>query len=90
MGVSSATASDWCNSKKIPRTDKLVDISSWLMIELTDLLTIKERKEDEIDDITFRLKDDARFRSDVELLYHLNEENLAKLEDYIKLLSVRG
>lgn len=90
MGVSSAIASDWCNSKKIPRTDKLVDIASWLMIELTDLLSVKERNEDEINDIIFRLKDDIRFRSDIEAIHRFSEENLAKLEDYIKLLSVRG
>ena len=38
MGVSSATASDWCNGKKIPRTDKLGALCAWLEIELDDLL----------------------------------------------------
>ena len=36
--VSSATASDWCNGKKMPRADKLKAICSWLGIELSDLL----------------------------------------------------
>lgn len=38
MGVSSATASDWCNYKKIPRIDKIGKICAWLGIELDDLL----------------------------------------------------
>lgn len=45
MGVSSATASDWCNEKKIPRVDKLVVIANWLSIELSDLLEKKEYTE---------------------------------------------
>lgn len=44
MDVSSATASDWCNGKKIPRTDKIQVICSWLGIELDDLLTNKSDK----------------------------------------------
>jgi len=36
--VSSATASDWANGKKIPRADKLQIICAWLNCELSDLL----------------------------------------------------
>ena len=42
MDVSSATASDWCNGRKIPRADKLRSICAWLGVELNDLLTEKE------------------------------------------------
>ena len=38
MGVSSATASDWCNGKKIPRADKLQAVCIWLNCEMSDLL----------------------------------------------------
>lgn len=38
FGVSSATASDWCNGKKMPRADKLNALASWLGIELSDLM----------------------------------------------------
>lgn len=41
MGVSSATASDWANGKKIPRADKLQTICTWLGCELSDLLEEK-------------------------------------------------
>jgi len=37
MSVSSTTASDWCNGRKIPRADKLQSISNWLGISLTEL-----------------------------------------------------
>ena len=45
MDVSSATASDWCNGRKIPRTDKIRAICAWLNIELDDLLTQKSDNE---------------------------------------------
>lgn len=43
MNVSSATVSDWCNEKKIPRVDKLVTMASWLSVELSDLLEDKNK-----------------------------------------------
>lgn len=52
MNVSSATASDWCNEKKIPRVDKLVIIAKWLNIEISDLLEQKE-----YNDINFRVSE---------------------------------
>jgi len=50
MGVSSATASDWCNARKIPRTDKIRTICAWLGVELEDLLTEKATKEPPLSD----------------------------------------
>ena len=41
LKVSSATASDWANGKKIPRADKLQIICAWLGCELSDLLEEK-------------------------------------------------
>ena len=38
LKVSSATASDWANGKKIPRADKLRTICAWLNCELSELL----------------------------------------------------
>lgn len=88
MEVSSATASDWCNGKKLPRTDKLVDIASWLMIELSDLLETKDYSETPSTEnqIAFRLKDDERFRSIVALIYNASDKELEKIEDYINLV----
>lgn len=85
-GVSSATASDWCNSKKLPRTDKIFDIAQWLMIELSDLLTIKERNHNEIDSLIYRIKDDEDFRNTVFDLYNFNLDQYKRAKDYIELL----
>lgn len=39
MKVSTATASDWCNGYKMPRTAKIQSLCNWLGVELQDLLT---------------------------------------------------
>lgn len=39
MGVSSATVSEWCSGKKIPRTDKINTICYYLGIGIDDLLS---------------------------------------------------
>ena len=41
MRVSSATASDWVNGKKMPRADKLISLANCLHVELSDLLEDK-------------------------------------------------
>lgn len=90
MGVSSATVSDWCNAKKIPRTDKLCDIAAWLMIEISDLIEVKERFADEQNDIIYRIRDDSHFFEIVKKLNVCSLESLLKIEDYIDLISNRG
>ena len=42
MKISSATASDWCNGRKMPRVDKIQSLCNWLGIELSDLLEEKK------------------------------------------------
>ena len=56
MKVSSATASDWCNGRKMPRSDKLQSICNWFNISLVDLLeeysageSIPDFSQDELD-----------------------------------------
>ena len=46
LNVSSATASDWCNGNKMPRSDKLQAICNWLGIDLSDLLTESSDEDD--------------------------------------------
>lgn len=54
MDVSSATVSDWCNGKKMPRTDKIQSIANWLLVEMSDLL-------EEKDEVTnYYLNEDSR------------------------------
>lgn len=38
MKVSSATASDWYNARKMPRTDKMQTIAKWLGVNIGDLM----------------------------------------------------
>lgn len=38
MGVSSATTSDWCRGKKMPRIDKLTSIANYLGVKMSDLV----------------------------------------------------
>lgn len=85
-GVSSATASDWCNGKKIPRTDKLVDIAQWLMIELSDLLYESNRERTNVDSLIYRLTDDAEFKNIVTDINNFSPDQLQRVKDYIELL----
>lgn len=55
MDVSSATASDWCTGKKMPRMDKINSIANWLVVDITDLLT--EHSEEKQN---YYLNDDSR------------------------------
>ncbi len=85
-GVSSATASDWCNGKKIPRTDKIVDIARWLMVEVGELLYENNHVKDPVDPIIYRIKDDEIFRNTVIDLNNFNIEQYQRVRDYIELL----
>lgn len=88
LNVSTATTSDWCNENKIPRTDKLVQISRWLMIELSDLIEDKKKEEvSEFDKILFRIKDDPSFLELVFTLNRFDSDKLNKAADYIALLN---
>lgn len=55
MKVSSATVSDWCNGKKLPRMDKIQTICNWLRIEKSDLLEDNTTKNS-----SYYLYDEAR------------------------------
>lgn len=87
LGVSSATVSDWCNNKKMPKADKLIIIAKWLMIELSDLLEDKDPTNDKINDILFRIKDDDEFREAITILFDSTKENFDKILDYERLLN---
>jgi transcriptional regulator with XRE-family HTH domain len=47
LGVSTATASDWSNGKKLPRMDKIEEIADLLGIKISDLLENKTNKQNE-------------------------------------------
>ena len=44
MKVSSATVSDWCSGKKMPRIDKLTSIANFLNVTMSDLVEEKTKE----------------------------------------------
>ena len=70
LHISTATASDWCNRKKMPRSDKLVMISNWLGIDLSDLMAEEEPKDTYyIDQETAQIADEIFKNHDLRLLF---------------------
>lgn len=76
LNVSSATASDWCNGKKIPRLDKIQSICTYLGIEKSDLLENKEKV----------LTDSARTEEFMNLFKSLDDEKQKDVLKYAKFL----
>ena len=69
IGISSSTASDWCTGKKMPRSDKLVMISNWLGIDLSELMSEEEPKDTYyIDQETARIAEQIFHNHDLRLL----------------------
>ena len=60
MKISSATASDWCNGRKMPRVDKIQTLCNWLGIELSDLLEEKKAVPTNGQESEYYLDEEAR------------------------------
>jgi transcriptional regulator with XRE-family HTH domain len=86
MGVSSASAADWCTGIKIPRVDKIVELADWLMIELSDLLEDGDRTPSDMDRLIYRLKDDRYFYELVRDINGFDDNLFQKVIDYVELL----
>lgn len=54
LNVSSATVSDWCNGRKMPRADKIQSIANWLNIPIGSMM------EDSSSSTNYYINDDAR------------------------------
>lgn len=82
MKVSSATASDWANGKKIPRADKLQTICMWLGCELSDLLeeSVSGQAPQYYEDETVQIVTD-RLRRNPEYSVLFKAASNVKLED---------
>lgn len=98
LKVSSATASDWANGKKIPRADKLQIICAWLGCELSDLLEEKadvladgqqsEYYEDEtVQIVTDRLRTNPEYSVLFKASADVKPENIEYVAELIKKLS---
>ena len=77
MKISSATASDWCNGRKMPRVDKIQALCNWLGIELSELLEEKKAVPTSGQESEYYLDDETR-----ELLQFLDEN-----PEYKRILS---
>lgn len=91
LGVSSATASDWCNGNKMPRSDKLQTICNWLGIELQDILTEDgKKKEYYLDPETAKAAQDIFEDKDMRILFDAAKgsrpEDLRMAADFLKRL----
>lgn len=83
LGVSSATTSDWLNSKKMPRMGKISHIAQWLGINVSDLLENKGAYED-VDQFRQRMRDQYGVLFD--MYDGSSQEDRKKIEDMVKII----
>lgn len=79
MNVSSSTASDWCNGKKMPRMDKIQSLCNWLGIEKSDLLEDKPTTD-------YSVTLNSKLSLLIETAKKLNTNSLNRLEKYASKL----
>lgn len=75
MGVSSATVSEWCRGKKMPRVDKIQSICNWLNVEKSEILEDSET--------TAR---DAMVKRAIEYYKRLNPDKQKMAIEYLEYL----
>ncbi len=91
FGISTATASDWYNGNKIPRADKLQSIADWLCIDLSDLLTDPEQRQEKkyyLDDETREYVDFLHKNPEHKVLFDASRK--VSKEDINKALKAIG
>lgn len=92
MKVSSATASDWVNGRKMPRADKLQALASWLGTELSALLTKRDEQSSHyyLDPETAEMAQQLFNNRDMRILFDAardsKPEDLAMAADLLKRL----
>lgn len=93
IGVSTATTSDWCNNKKMPRMDKVQAICDWLHIQKSDLLDeVHENGQQKyyLNDETASLAQELHDNPDMHLVFDAlrgaGPEDLQKIAEMIKVM----
>ena len=77
MGVSSATTSDWCSGKKMPRIDKLISIAHYLHVEMSDLVderpAVEENRQQDYytDEVTAKIAEGAATNRKLRALFSM-------------------
>lgn len=74
LRVSSATVSDWCNAKTMPRTDKIQAIAIWLGIELSDLLEEKETNDYYLNKKTRKIAQEVYDNPELQILFDASRD----------------
>lgn len=71
MKVSSATVSDWCSGKKMPRIDKLTSIANFLRVTMSDLVEEKTKESAGyyLDEETAKVAQDVFDNPDLRILF---------------------
>ena len=93
MKVSSATTSDWCSGKKMPRIDKLTSIANYLHVTMGDL--VEEHIDgyfkpyyfdDDIADLAHEMYKDVNKRHLLESSLNRSPEDIALVIDILQRL----
>ena len=77
--VTETSVSDWCSGKRMPRTYMLLKLKDWLVIDLEDLLCEEIKKNNPINEIIFKLKDNENFYKTVTYFANLDDEDEVKV-----------
>ena len=88
VGVAASTFNDWCKGRKYARIDKIEILADYFGIKKSDL--IEERIDSEsrklnnlMADIIVRMRSDDEFLSVVQVLYHLDSEQIAAVKQLL-------
>lgn len=84
LNVQITTVGDWCNGKKIPRTDTLVDLTDWLSITVDDLVHKPLTTNDQMNKLMFKMKDDKNLFNIVQYLSNLDDK--IKIKEFFKMI----
>ena len=93
MKVSSATASDWCSGKKMPRIDKLTSIANYLHVKMSDLVEEHDDDyfkpfffDDDIAELAHEMHKDKNKRRLLESSLNRSAEDIALVIDILQRL----
>jgi len=87
LGVSSATASDWCSGKKFPRVDKLQRLADLLGVRLSSLTSEEGLRDYEDQKILEELHQDPKLRMLFDRARNMSErdkDRMLQISDIIK------
>ena len=79
LKVKDYSVADWCCGRRMPRTHILLRIKDWLAVDLEDLLCEQITRNNPINDVIFKLKDDKDFFKTVSYFANLDDKDEVKV-----------